>query len=87
SLQTAMDASGASAEQVAGAMVKLTANLSKTSDESKGTGAALKAIGLDLEAFRKLKPEDQLQAVADALASFKDGAGKTAVAVALFGKE
>lgn len=87
SLQTAMDASGASAEQVAGAMVKLTANLSKTSDESKGTGAALKAIGLDLEAFRKLKPEDQLQAVADALANFKDGAGKTAVAVALFGKE
>lgn len=87
SLQTAMDASGASAEQVASSMVRLASGLSKATGDSKGTGAALKAIGINLTDFKKLRPEDQLLEVANALGNFKDGAGKTAVAVALFGKE
>lgn len=86
SLKGAADLSGVALDTVAGASVKLTAALSKTDDESKGVGLALKAIGLEVDAFKKLAPAEQMEDVARALAKFEDGAGKTAVAVQLFGK-
>ena len=86
SLKAATDVSGTSFDTVAAASVRLTAALSKTDDEAKGVGNALKAIGLNLEDFKKLSPVEQIDAVAKALAGFEDGANKTAVAVALFGK-
>ena len=86
SLKAASDLSGVGFDTIAAASVKLTAALAKTDDESKGVGAALAAIGLELESFRTLAPIDQIEAVAEALADFRDGAGKTAIAVALFGK-
>ncbi|WP_287740061.1 hypothetical protein [Diaphorobacter sp.] len=85
-LQLAADLSGTAMETVAGASVKLTASLSKTDDEAKGTVAALKAIGIESENFRKLSPVAQLDEIARSLAEYEDGASKTAVAVALFGK-
>lgn len=86
SFTTAGDVAGVSADQLAGFMVKLTGTLSKTNTETKGAGAALAALGLDLEEFRKLAPEQQFQTLAERLAGFKDGAGKTAIAIALLGK-
>lgn len=86
SLKLAFDLSGVSAETAAAASVKLTSALAKTDDESKGVGAALKAIGLEMDEFKRLTPVAQIDAVAQALAGFEDGAGKTAVAVQLFGK-
>lgn len=86
SLKPAADLSETALESVAAASVKLTAGLSKTSDESKGVGKALAAIGIEIEAFRKLAPVAQIDAVAKALNGYKDGAEKTAVAVTLFGK-
>ncbi len=86
SMQTAADVAGISTDQLAGYMVKLTGTLSKTNDETKGAGGALKALGLDIQTFRQLAPEEQFQKIAERLALFKDGAGKTAVAVALLGK-
>lgn len=86
SLKLAFDLSGVSAEAAAAASVKLTSALAKTDDESKGVGAALKAIGLEMDEFKRLTPVAQIDAVAQALAGFEDGAGKTAVAVQLFGK-
>jgi len=77
--ETAMDL-------VAKASVKLSVGLSKVDEESKGVGAALTAIGLPLADFKNLDPAAQLEAVAKALSGFEDGAEKTAVAVALFGK-
>jgi len=77
---------GTSMDAVAGASVKLTKSLVGVDDESKAAGAALKALGLNVEAFKSLDPSDQIEAVAKALSTFEDGAGKTAVAVALFGK-
>lgn len=76
---TAMDTIGA-------ASVKLTKGLVGVDDETKGAGAAIAALGLDIEAFKNLKPADQFDAVAKALAGFAEGSEKTAVAVALFGK-
>ncbi len=86
SLKLALDLSGTSADTAAAASVKLTTALSKTDDESKSVGAALKAIGLEMDEFKRLTPVAQIDAVSKALAGFEDGAGKTAVAVALFGK-
>jgi hypothetical protein len=86
SLQTAADLSGTALDEVAGASIKLTSALSKTDDESKGAGAAIKALGLDFQEFKNLSPVEQIDAVSKAMAGFEDGASKTAVAVALFGK-
>jgi DNA-binding FrmR family transcriptional regulator len=74
-------------EQLGGAMNKLAANLAGATEESKGTGKALSALGLNMDELRKLKPEDQIQEIAKAMGGFEDGAGKSAVAMALFGKE
>ena len=85
-LDKAAATSGVSINEIAAASIKLTATLSKTDDEGDAAARALKAIGLNLEDFRRLSPVAQMEAVANALAKFEDGAGKTAVAVALLGK-
>lgn len=86
SLSTAANVSGVSLDTVAAASVKLTSALSKTDDEAKGAGAAITALGLNFQSFKDLSPVDQIEQVANALNGFEDGASKTAVAVALFGK-
>ncbi len=85
-LKLAADVSGVSLETVASASVKLTAQLSKQDEESKGAAEAIKALGLNFDNFKKLAPVEQLDAVSKAMSGFEDGANKTAVAVALFGK-
>jgi len=86
SLKLAADLSGVALDSVAAASIKLTVALSKTDDEASAAGTAIKALGLDFNKFKSLAPVDQLDAVAKAMSGFKDGADKTAVAVALFGK-
>lgn len=86
SLKTASDVSGTSMESIAAASVKLTAALSKTDEEGQGAAKAIKALGLDFNDFKKLSPVEQIDAVALAMNGFEDGANKTAVAVALWGK-
>lgn len=86
SLKTASDVSGASLDTIASASVRLTATLSKTDDESKAAGQAIKALGLDFQTFKDQSPVEQLQTLARALEGFADGSQKSAVAVALFGK-
>lgn len=71
---------------VAAASVKLTKGLTGVDDETKGAGAAISKLGLDLKAFKQLAPADQFEAVAKALAGFKNSSQQSAVAVALFGK-
>lgn len=86
SLKLASDVSGVALDSVAAASVKLTSALAKTDDEAKGVGAAIGAIGLNVEEFKRLSPVEQIDAVAQAFAGYEDNAQKTAVAVQLFGK-
>ena len=86
SFAVAAGTTGTALDTVAAASVKLTKALVEVDDESKSAGAALAALGLNLQEFKRLAPEEQLEEVAKALAGFEDGASKTAVAVALFGK-
>lgn len=77
---------GVSIEAIADASTKLSKNLNGLDDESKAAGAALKALNLPIDDFKKLRPDEQIKAVANALGGFADGAGKAAVAQQLFGK-
>ena len=87
SLQVAASTAGTPIEDVAAAANKLTKNLVGVDDESKAAGAALGALGLNVKDFKQLDPVAQYEAVARALDGFADGAGKTAIAMALFGKQ
>jgi lambda family phage tail tape measure protein len=86
SLAVAAGTAGTGMETVVSASAKLTKGLTGVDDESKAAGSAIAALGLSIKDFKALAPADQMEAVAKALAGFKDGAEKTAVAMALFGK-
>jgi hypothetical protein len=86
SLSTAAATAEVSMEAITAASIKLTKGLVGVDDESKAVGAALQALNLDIESFKRLDPVGQYEAVGKALSGFADGAQKTAVAVALFGK-
>lgn len=86
SLAVAAAVGGTSMEGMVAASVKLTKALTGVDDDSKAAGAAIEALGLNLAAFKQLAPADQFETIAKALDGFEEGAGKTAVAVALFGK-
>lgn len=86
SLALAAGTAGVSMDEVAQASVKLTKNLTGVDDESKAAGAAIAALGLNLDDIKKLAPEDQFVEIAKALDGFADGTGKTAIAVDLLGR-
>lgn len=86
SLAVAAEVGGTSMEALVGMSVKLTKGLQGVDDETKAAGAAIVALGLNLQDFRALSPVDQIEAVAKALEGFADGPEKTAAAIALFGK-
>ncbi len=67
-------------------LIRLSKALAGADEESKGAGHALAAIGLEAEKLREQDPAQSLKEVADALSEYADGAGKTALALDLFGK-
>lgn len=75
------------ADQLGSMMTKLATNMAGATEESKGASKALQTLGIDMEAFKRLSPAQQMQEIAKGLDKFEDGAGKSAVAVALLGKE
>jgi len=76
-----------SIDGVANAMNRAAKGMAVANEDSKGIGQAVKALGLEFDVLRKLKPEDQMLTVAKAMDGFQDGAGKAAAAMALYGKE
>jgi hypothetical protein len=77
---------GVGLDTITAASNKLSYALTKTDEDGAGAAQALKALGLNFGEFVKLSPEDRMMAVAKAMDQFNDGAGKTAVAMALYGK-
>lgn len=78
--------SGTDVDQLQGAMVKLAKSTAMVGDEASDSGAAFKALRLDPAEMRLLDTSDQLKLLADRLAEYEDGAGKTAIATQLLGK-
>src|SRR6188768_1402442 len=77
---------GKSVADLATDMNRLTKNLSGVDDDSKAAGAALAALGIPIADFKKLDPVGQIDALSEAVKGFADCSQKTAVAMALFGK-
>ena len=77
---------GTTAETIGQAMNKLAKNMAGSTEESKGAAAALKALGLDFNAFNAMRPEDKMLALAKAMNQFEDGSAKSAAAMTLMGK-
>jgi hypothetical protein len=78
---------GTGVDQIANNMTRLARNLAGAREEGKGTGKAIQALGIDLQTFKQLKPEEQMLTLAQSMEKFADGNGKAAAAQALFGKE
>lgn len=74
-------------ESVANASNKLAKNMAMADEKSAGAAQALKAVGLNVDEFKALSADDRLQVLARTLAQYQDGADKSAVAMALMGRE
>src|SRR3990167_1428362 len=68
------------------AMIRLTKAIHGGDEEAKGAGKALAVLGLNAEEMRKKDTAEALRIVAESLNQYADGAGKTALAVDLFGR-
>lgn len=86
SFRTAADVARVSLEEIGSASARLSSRLAKVDDDSKGAGRALAAIGIEVNKFKQLRPDEQYRAIAAALDGYADGAGKVAVATELFGR-
>lgn len=67
-------------------LIRLTKALSDGDEESKGAGKALAFLGLEAEKLRGMDTAAAMLEVAKALDQYADGSGKTALAIALLGK-
>lgn len=85
---TASKLSGTSMETVTEGLVKLAKGMAGSEDMTGNAGRALKALGIDArDAAGNLKdPAAVMKEMAAKLGDFKDGAGKTALAIDAFGK-
>jgi len=74
---------GVSVEQITNAVNQMQ---NRISEGDKSAVGALKRLNISFDYFKKLKPEDQFQAVADAVGEIKDPAEKVRTAMDLMGK-
>jgi hypothetical protein len=79
--------SGTSIDSIAMATNKLSFALASMNGDGKGAAAAVRALGIDFNAFKSMAPDDRLMAVAKAMSEFEDGSNKTAISMALFGRQ
>lgn len=73
-------------DTVAASLQKLGRALHSPDDETKGAARALSAIGLSVDELKQKDPAEAMLEIAQSLDKFKDGSGKAAVAMAIFGK-
>lgn len=80
--------SGTDIDAITSALGKMSKGMAGADDETKGAGAALKYLGISAkDASGNLKdPSAMFTEIAGKLANYSDGAGKAAIAQALFGK-
>ncbi len=77
---------GTSIDTIAAASVKMSKNFSDMSPAGKTASTAIQSLGINLNDFQKMNPDQRMLAVAGAMNKFKDGSEKTAAAVAIFGR-
>lgn len=87
-LSSAAKLTGVSIDDVSGALVKLSKGLAGSDNETRGAGHALQVLGISAkDANGNLKDSGVLyEEIAKKLSLYKDGSGKTAIAMDLMGK-
>lgn len=85
-LQYAGKLADVSTEQLGDSLKKLSVNLQEGAAGSAELRAAFQAVGIGAKELGTLGPDQALARIADAFARAEDGAGKTAIAVRLFGR-
>jgi hypothetical protein len=65
---------------------KLQTTISQAGSGNKTALATFKALGIEFDALRALKPEDQFERIADQISKLQDPADRTRAAVELFGR-
>lgn len=85
-LQEVGKLSNTGTEQIVAASNRLSKALIGVDEESKGAGQALRALGLNVESFKRLSADQQLVSVAKAMEGFSDGIERGQAAMLLFGK-
>ncbi len=78
---------GADMESVSAGMAKLAVNMEASGGASKKVSDALGRIGLSLKDLKGMDTGTMFEAISRKMSEYGDSAGKTAVAVALFGKK
>lgn len=74
-------------ESIAEASGRLSKALFTQNEDSAGAAAGIRALGIDFEKFKQLDADQRLLAIAKAMEGFRDGTGKSAVAMELWGRE
>lgn len=77
---------GTTLDAITGGIGKMQKNLVSAADGGKAAAEALQLMGIDAVQFLKLNPDEQFTKAAEAIASIKNPADKTASSMALFGK-
>ncbi|HMW65224.1 MAG TPA: hypothetical protein PKE11_15405, partial [Accumulibacter sp.] len=75
-----------SMDLVEAGITRLSKSLAGTDDEAKGAGKALADLGLSAEKLRRMDSAAAYKEIADRLAEYRDGMGKTALVQDIFGK-
>lgn len=79
--------SDTSIQSITEASGRLSKALFTQNEDSAGAASAIKTLGLELAAFKQLDADQRLLAIANAMEKFRDGTGKSAVAMQLLGRE
>lgn len=77
---------GGSTELLESKLIKLNKSLQSVGPESQDARNAVAAIGLNFDTLARQDPAQALEEIAKRLATFSDGAGKSAAATALLGR-
>ena len=78
--------SGVETDSFTSAMVKFNKAIAEGATGSGNAAAAFKAIGISASELKSASPDQVLAMVAEKFAGFADGANKTALAIAIFGR-
>jgi hypothetical protein len=89
SLLNTLRPTGVGLDQITSSLGRLTRAMTAADDESKGAGAAIASLGVKTrDAAGNLRPSaDVMDDIAVALEGYRDGANKTALVQAIFGRE
>jgi hypothetical protein len=82
----ALKNAGVGAEALGGLVNKLQRALTGVNEEGEPTNKAFERLGINMNALRAMRPDQQMDAVAAAIAAIPDPAQRAAAAIDIFGK-